>query len=422
MEHSTFWPAVRRWAWVPILTACAATAVAVVVAVRTPQYQATASVFTRQQTSNNGPALDFSDIATSNTVLTRALHDVAANESADQLQSRLSVVVSRSSMYRITVADANAQHATSLANAVAAEAARLYEDLGTGNANSVVDELDRDRTHYRDLYLAASQALFNFQTQHPETAALLALTPGSAASAGDATAKSSAAAGYREQFLAASQALATFQNAHPELAKGAATPAVQAEAKQLQLDQQAASQAYVSLQTSAAQDRVAQANSSPPVNVAPAIEAQWQQLHLDVDAASQAYLSLQTATSQARVAQFTAASAFTAIVVDQAVAQGQGNSRFFKAAYVGLLGLIVGVALATALEYVMAPRRQRSAVPASQPTVAAPQWHAPDPGVAPASRPVAAAPQWHAPDPGNGHSRLARINQAVAESSREVGR
>jgi capsular polysaccharide biosynthesis protein len=188
MEHSTFWPAVRRWVWVPILTALAATAVAMVIAVRAPQYEATASVFTRQQTSNNGPALDFSDIATSNIVLTRALHDVAATDSVEQLQSRLSVVVSRSSVYRVTVADANAQHAASLANAVAAESARLYEDLGAGNANSVVDQINTDRTHYRDLYLAASQALFNFQTQHPETAALLALTHGSSASGPDAPA------------------------------------------------------------------------------------------------------------------------------------------------------------------------------------------------------------------------------------------
>ena len=361
MKHDSLWPVIRRRAWVPALFVCIALAVAAINTLRSPQYQATATVVARQQTPNNGQTLDFTDIATSNIVAIRALHDAGANESVQELQNQLSVVASRSDLYRVSVGDATADRAVALANAVASEAAVLFEALGGGAATSVVTDLERDRIQYRDQYLAAAQSLATFESAHPETLALASTHALTASSSESSAASSAAAAQYRDQYLAATQALVTFEGIHPETAKGNATPALAAQRQQLQLDQQAAANAFLSLQTAAAQEHVAQV-STPPA-VAPDLVTQWQQLQLDQQAAASAYLGLQTAAAQARVAQVNAANEFTATVVDQAVAKSTSTGRILKLAYTGTLGLTFGIALAVVLEYVTSSRRRAEAAP-----------------------------------------------------------
>jgi hypothetical protein len=148
-------------------------------------------------------------------VAVSALHDTKINESADQLRTELSVVATRSTLYRVTVGYATPQGAVALANAVASEGASLYQQLAGGAANSVLPGLDQDRAKYRDQYLAAAQALANFNSAHP-----LPL----AGTAGD--------------------------------------PAIEAPRLQLQTDEQAARNAYVQLQQAAAQARVNQISAA----------------------------------------------------------------------------------------------------------------------------------------------------------------
>jgi uncharacterized protein involved in exopolysaccharide biosynthesis len=214
MERKPLRPVLRRRWWVPALLTCAALGVAAFVMLRAPHYEATASVVALEPVNINGTVLSFTDVATSNSVAVSALHDTKINETTDQLRTELSVVASRSTLYRVTVGYATPQGAVALANAVASDAANLYQQLAAGNS-SVLAGLEQDRAKYRDQYLAAAQALVTFDSAHPLPVA---------GTTGD--------------------------------------PAIEAQRLQLQVDQQAAQSAYVELQQAAAQARVNQISSA----------------------------------------------------------------------------------------------------------------------------------------------------------------
>ncbi len=277
MQEGSVRLALRRLWWVPVLFVVAAVAATGVVALRSPRYQATASVVAQVPANTNDQALSFTDVAMSSTVATRALADTNTGEDLTQLTADLAVVATRSTLYLVTVNDASAQNAVALADAVASEGAAYYQVLAGGAANSVVTNLEADVQQYRANYLAATQALL------------------------------------------------TFEAANPLVVKGTGSVDMSAEYRGLQLDQQAAQNAY---------------------------------------------LDIQTAAAQARVNQVGVALTFSATVVDRAVAHSQTLSWVLKIGFAGVLGLILGMALAVAIEYLRGPRSGVDLVPttAASPT------------------------------------------------------
>jgi hypothetical protein len=208
MKQGSFWSTLRRLWFVPFLMTLAALVAAGAAAVLSPAYVATASVVALVPSNGNVQVLGFADVATANTVAIRALSDTGVPESVDQLESELSVVATRSTLFKISVADAPPSRAVVLANAVATEAAALYTQLAGGASSLVLPELVQERATYQTDYLSATQALIAFNASYP---------------------------------------VAVRANNSPALA---------AQRSQLGLEQQAAHDAYVSFETSTAQARV----------------------------------------------------------------------------------------------------------------------------------------------------------------------
>lgn len=271
MEQEPFVHALRRLWWVPTIFAAAAVCVSGFIALRSPHYQATASVVAQVPANANSQALSFTDVATSTTVVTRALADTQVNETVTQVSGDLAVVATRSTLYLVTVSDASAQNAVALANAVASEGAAYYQQLAGGAANSVVTNLDADVQQYRDRYLSATEDLLIFASQNP------------------AVVTGTAPVGWIAQYHA------------------------------LQLDQQAAQNAYLDLETAAAQARVNQVSNA-----------------LDSSAS----------------------------VVDRAAPHSQTLSLALKVGFAGVLGIILGLAIAVAVEYLRRPQGNASHVAA----------------------------------------------------------
>ena len=285
MKRRPLWHGLRGGWWVPVLLTAAATGAAVLYTIRAPAYQATSSVLAHEPTNANGQSLNFPDVATSNTVAAMAIHDSKVTGlTPEQLVSRTSVTSTRSNIYRITVGFATAVGATRLANAVAVDAARMYEKLAAAEPAPIIGDLSQRLTDFRNQYLAATQALTAFEAAHPEV--------------------------------------------RPETAQQAANPPPRP---------------------------TPSASPAPTPPFTASIEAQEQQLQLDQQAAHDAYLNMQNAIATAGVDQATANRNFAAVPLDTAVAESLAKSTWWKILLAGGLGLVVGLLLVLTGEYMRTP-------------------------------------------------------------------
>jgi uncharacterized protein involved in exopolysaccharide biosynthesis len=159
------------------------------------------------------------------------------------------------------VTDPSPSRAVAIANAVGTEAAALYQKLaGTAQSPAAAD-LEKERTNFRNQYVAAATAVLDFTRQHPD-------------------------------------------------AVGAAP-----RTKDLSLAAQAAF------------------------------------LQLDQQAASDAYLRFQQQITQARVNDLTNARNYSSSVVDEAAAKPDTGARLLRVLYAAALALALGIGLIFVLEY-----------------------------------------------------------------------
>jgi capsular polysaccharide biosynthesis protein len=257
MEIREYIRILRRRAWIPLLLVLATVATAGVLAFTSPpQYTATATVVAR-----GSGALTFGDVATSNSVLLKVLRQVNDNEPVDQLRSRIKVSSGRSDTSKVSVSHPEPAMATALANAVASQAAVLYRDLAGGAKSTIATDLEKNAAGFRTAYVAAATALLTFNRDHPDTVG---------------------------------------GNPHPKDLN------VGAQALELQLNEQAAADAY-------------------------------KQFEAEV--------------TKARVEDLTNSNYFTANVVDEAAATADTTGRILKVVYPGALALLVGIAIIFILEY-----------------------------------------------------------------------
>jgi len=134
-----------------------------------PQYTATASVLANSPSGSTDRTLSFSEIATSSTLMQNVSGQLQLANSVDSLSQRVTVASDRTSnLYRITVTDSDPGRAMNLANAVASEAARLYMELAGAPGRSTAQGLADEQAAYLKRYIAASQALHDFQRDHPD--------------------------------------------------------------------------------------------------------------------------------------------------------------------------------------------------------------------------------------------------------------
>jgi capsular polysaccharide biosynthesis protein len=215
-------------------------------------------VIEKNPTNGTDRPLSFPEVAVSNSVASRALKDAHVDQPIADFEQRLAVVSGKSDIYQISVQDADPDRAVALANAVATESTNFYEELATITVTSATKQVDKDIAQMRTQYLAAAQALATFEAQHPE------------ASAG----------------------------------RGGA-----------------------------------------------ALLAQRQELQLEQQAAANAFINLQTGVSQVEVGEITRARDFAAGVIDKAVAARDAGLRPYKLVYALGAALLVGLALVIVLEY-----------------------------------------------------------------------
>lgn len=168
MEIREYWRILRRRAWIPIVLLVVSVGTAIALALtHKPQYIAATSVIAR-----NTGSMTFAEVTTSNTVLLQAMHDLNLGGSVDQWRSHIQVTTVRPELYRVSVTDPDPNRAVALANTVSQDAANAYPDLaaGTGAGSTQIDQLLKGGGAFRDRYLAASRALLAFYRDHPDTA------------------------------------------------------------------------------------------------------------------------------------------------------------------------------------------------------------------------------------------------------------
>ncbi len=308
MEFRRYWHVLRRRAWIPLLLVAVTVLTAgLLTLVRPPQYTATATVIAKGGGADK--TLSFTEVAISNSLALRVLHQLDLQESVNDLTGRIKVSSGRSNLYKVSVTDRSADRAAALANAVAKEAAVLYQELAGGTRSSIVKDLEKDRKAFRDQYLAATKALMEFNRQHPDAAGptaditaqaqLLQLDERAAADAYQRF----PGARTREEYLSAARRFLQFKQEHPDAGPGS--------------------------------DAAAQARL----------------LQLDEKAAADSYLRFEQEVTRARADELTNARNFAASVVDEAAARPDTMARLLDIIYAASVALILGVGLSFALEY-----------------------------------------------------------------------
>jgi capsular polysaccharide biosynthesis protein len=131
-----------------------------------PQYTATATVHAQ------GPVgqLTFPEVVNSNTLALRTVKDEHLSTSASDLAGRIRVLSGRTNLYTVTVTDADASRAVALSNAVAKEAAKLYQELNSSSptVSSVFTDVAAQLTTLSTQYQDAAKARLDYERQHPE--------------------------------------------------------------------------------------------------------------------------------------------------------------------------------------------------------------------------------------------------------------
>jgi capsular polysaccharide biosynthesis protein len=168
MELAEYWRVLRRRAWIPIaLTVLAAVGASVLTFLSKPEYTATATVLAKAP--SGGTTITFTEIATSNSLALRIQKKLNLQEGVDQILSQIRVSPSSSAdTFKVSVSDIDAKRAANIANAAATEAVALYQDKVAPTRTSIA-ALDGPRTEFRNLYLAAVQALIEYRRAHPNT-------------------------------------------------------------------------------------------------------------------------------------------------------------------------------------------------------------------------------------------------------------
>jgi capsular polysaccharide biosynthesis protein len=167
MEIREYLRILRRRAWIPLLlVVVTGVSTALFTLAVKPSYTATATVLAKSiQSGTQG--LNFQEVAASNTLLLRVRKELGLTETVDELSSHLTISAGRSNIYKVAFNDGDANRAVTIANAVATDAAELYQKLGGGAGTSVITNLVADQGAFRDQYLAATTAWLDFNAKYP---------------------------------------------------------------------------------------------------------------------------------------------------------------------------------------------------------------------------------------------------------------
>jgi uncharacterized protein involved in exopolysaccharide biosynthesis len=173
MDVREYWRVFKRRAWIPILLVVVTVVTAGGIAILSaPTYVATATVQAKTTgSSGTTPAqtLSFQEVVASDTLALAVVKQLSLNETPAELTRRINVTAGHSDLYTVTITDPNADRATTIANAVAEQAAQIYQEKNaTASSSLFVANVETERASLLKRFTDAERALLTFQVQHPK--------------------------------------------------------------------------------------------------------------------------------------------------------------------------------------------------------------------------------------------------------------
>jgi capsular polysaccharide biosynthesis protein len=172
MELREYWRVLKRRAWIPIVLVVVTVLTAgALTFVSKPEYIAAATVQAKATGATGATAtqtLSFQEIVASNTLALAVIKDLNLQITPADLSQRIKVAAGHSDLYTVSITDPNPGLATSIANAVANESAKLYQvDNATAASTVFTDNVTAARADFLKRYTDAEKALLTFQQAHP---------------------------------------------------------------------------------------------------------------------------------------------------------------------------------------------------------------------------------------------------------------
>jgi uncharacterized protein involved in exopolysaccharide biosynthesis len=173
MDVREYWRVFKRRAWIPILLVVVTMVTAGGIAILSgPTFVATATVQAKTTgSSGTTPAqtLSFQEVVASDTLALAVVKQLGLNETPAELSKRINVTAGHSDLYTVTITDPRADRATTIANAVAQQAAQIYQEKNaTASSSLFIANVETERTSLLRRFTDAERALLTFQTQHPK--------------------------------------------------------------------------------------------------------------------------------------------------------------------------------------------------------------------------------------------------------------
>src|ERR1700694_1038336 len=173
MDFRKYWRVVKRRSWIPILLLVVTVLTAGGLALlSTPTYVATATVQAKTTAgSGTTPAqtLSLQDVVASDTLALAVVKQLSSIETPAMLSKRIHVTAGHSDLYTVTITDPSADRATTIANAVAQQAAQIYQEKNaTASSSLFVANVETERASLLKRFTDAERALLGFQAQHPK--------------------------------------------------------------------------------------------------------------------------------------------------------------------------------------------------------------------------------------------------------------
>ena len=175
MELREYWRVFKRRAWIPIVLLVVTVLTAGALAfLSKPSYVASATVQAKATGTSGSTAtqtLSFQEVAGSDTLALAVVKKLNLNMTPAELTKKIKVTAGHSDLYTITISDSSGDAATAIANAVAQEAAQLYQEKNATAASTVFQaNIESARADFLKRFSDADTALLNFENQHPKVA------------------------------------------------------------------------------------------------------------------------------------------------------------------------------------------------------------------------------------------------------------
>jgi len=173
MDVRDYWRIFRRRAWIPVLLVVVTVVTAGGIAILSPPTYVASATVQAKTTGSSGttPAqtLSFQEVVASDTLALAVVKQLSLNETPAELTKRINVTAGHSDLYTVTITDPSADRATTIANAVAQQAAQIYQEKNaTASSSLFVANVETERASLLKRFTDAERALLTFQAQHPK--------------------------------------------------------------------------------------------------------------------------------------------------------------------------------------------------------------------------------------------------------------